>query len=72
MAELGYIAAPSEDIRKTVRDTSNYNKINLISALLGTPQEAKAIPLIKELIFPVVGEESSSRFQTILASDESD
>jgi tetratricopeptide (TPR) repeat protein len=50
LVELGYITAPSEDLRKTVRDTLSCNKINLIRALLGTPQEAKAIPLLEELI----------------------
>ncbi|MGH7980164.1 MAG: alkaline phosphatase family protein [Limisphaerales bacterium] len=50
LVELGYIAAPGEDVRKTVRDTIACNKINLARALIGTPQEAKAIPLLKELI----------------------
>ncbi len=49
LVELGYIAAPGDDARKTVRDTLHCNKINLVRALLGTPQEAQAIPLLKEL-----------------------
>jgi predicted AlkP superfamily phosphohydrolase/phosphomutase/tetratricopeptide (TPR) repeat protein len=49
LVELGYIAAPSADARQTVRDTNRCNKINLVRALLGTPQEAKAIPLLEEL-----------------------
>jgi predicted AlkP superfamily phosphohydrolase/phosphomutase/tetratricopeptide (TPR) repeat protein len=49
LVELGYIAAPSEDVRQTVRNTIRCNKTNLVRALLGTPQEAKAIPLLKEL-----------------------
>jgi predicted AlkP superfamily phosphohydrolase/phosphomutase/tetratricopeptide (TPR) repeat protein len=49
LVELGYIAAPSEDVRKTVHDTIHCNKTNLIRALLGTPEEAKAIPLLEEL-----------------------
>jgi len=49
LVELGYIAAPSKDARQTVRETIKCNKINLIRALLGTPQEAEAIPLLKEL-----------------------
>lgn len=50
LVELGYIAAPSDDVRKTVRDTISCNKVNLIRAMLATPQEANAIPLLKELI----------------------
>ncbi|HVU28441.1 MAG TPA: alkaline phosphatase family protein [Verrucomicrobiae bacterium] len=50
LVELGYIAAPGEDVRKTIHDTVSCNKINLVRALLGTPQEAKAVPLLKELI----------------------
>lgn len=49
LVELGYIAAPSQDARQTVRDTIKCNKINLVRALLGTPQEAEAIPLLQEL-----------------------
>ena len=49
LVELGYIAAPGEDVRQTIRNTIRCNKTNLIRALLGTPQEAKAIPLLKEL-----------------------
>ena len=49
LVELGYIAAPSDDVRKTVRETILCNKINLIRALLGTAHEADALPLLKEL-----------------------
>jgi tetratricopeptide (TPR) repeat protein len=49
LVELGYIAAPGEDVRQTVRETIRYNKTNLVRALLGTPQEAKVIPLLHEL-----------------------
>ncbi len=49
LVELGYIAAPGEDVQKNIRNTILYNKTNLIRALLGTPQEAKAIPMLKEL-----------------------
>ena len=49
LVELGYIAAPGEDVRKTIRDTIQCNKTNLIRALLGTSREAQAIPLLKEL-----------------------
>lgn len=48
LVELGYIAAPSEDVQKTIRNTILYNKTNLIRSLLGTPQEARAIPLLEE------------------------
>jgi predicted AlkP superfamily phosphohydrolase/phosphomutase/tetratricopeptide (TPR) repeat protein len=48
LVELGYIAAPTEDVQKTIRNTILYNKTNLIRSLLGTPQEAKAIPLLEE------------------------
>jgi predicted AlkP superfamily phosphohydrolase/phosphomutase/tetratricopeptide (TPR) repeat protein len=48
LVELGYIAPPGEDQRKKVRDTILYNKSNLIRSLLGTPQEARAIPLLEE------------------------
>jgi predicted AlkP superfamily phosphohydrolase/phosphomutase/tetratricopeptide (TPR) repeat protein len=50
LVELGYIAAPSEDVRQTVRETIRCNQTNLVRALLGTPQEAKAIPLLQALI----------------------
>jgi predicted AlkP superfamily phosphohydrolase/phosphomutase/Flp pilus assembly protein TadD len=50
LVDLGYIAAPSEDAGKTVRDTISINKFNLVRALLGTPLEAEAIPLLKELL----------------------
>ena len=50
LVELGYVAAPSEDVRKTVRDTITYNKVNLIRSVLGTFQEASAIPLLEELL----------------------
>lgn len=50
LVELGYIAAPGEDVRQTIRQTIRCNKTNLVRALLGTPQEAKAIPLLEELI----------------------
>jgi predicted AlkP superfamily phosphohydrolase/phosphomutase/Flp pilus assembly protein TadD len=49
LVELGYIAAPGEDVRQTVRQTIHCNKVNLIRALLGTPQEAEALPLLKAL-----------------------
>ncbi|HUA67968.1 MAG TPA: alkaline phosphatase family protein, partial [Candidatus Saccharimonadales bacterium] len=48
LVELGYIAAPGEDVEKNIRNTILYNKINLIRSLLGTSQEAKAIPLLEE------------------------
>ena len=50
LVALGYIAPPSDDARKTVQDTIRCNKTNLIRSLLGTPQEAKAIPLLEELL----------------------
>jgi tetratricopeptide (TPR) repeat protein len=50
LVELGYIAAPGEDARETIRKTILCNKTNLIRALLGTPQEAKAIPLLEEIL----------------------
>jgi predicted AlkP superfamily phosphohydrolase/phosphomutase/tetratricopeptide (TPR) repeat protein len=50
LVELGYIAAPNEDVRKTVRDTIRCNQTSLVRALLGTPQEAKTVPLLQELI----------------------
>jgi len=50
LVELGYIAAPGEDVRQTIRQTILCNKTNLIRALLGTPQEAKAIPLLEEIL----------------------
>lgn len=50
LVELGYIAAPGEDVRETVRNTILCNKTNLIRALLGTPQEAKAVPLLEEIL----------------------
>ena len=49
LVELGYIAAPGEDTQKNIRDTIRYTKTNLVRALLGTPQEPKAIPLLQEL-----------------------
>jgi tetratricopeptide (TPR) repeat protein len=50
LVELGYVAAPGKDALKNVRDTISNNKTNLIRSLLGTPQEANAIPLLKEFI----------------------
>jgi predicted AlkP superfamily phosphohydrolase/phosphomutase/tetratricopeptide (TPR) repeat protein len=50
LVELGYIAAPGEDVQKTIRQAIRCNKINLVRALLGTPQESKTIPLLEELI----------------------
>lgn len=49
LVELGYIAAPGEDARKNIQDTVRYGKTNLIRSLLGTPQESRAIPLLREL-----------------------
>ena len=57
LVELGYIAAPGEDVRVTIRNTILCNKTNLIRALLGTPQEAKAIPLLEELLAENSGNE---------------
>jgi predicted AlkP superfamily phosphohydrolase/phosphomutase/tetratricopeptide (TPR) repeat protein len=48
LVELGYIAAPGEDAQKNIKNTILYNKTNLIRSLLGTPQEARAIPLLEE------------------------
>jgi predicted AlkP superfamily phosphohydrolase/phosphomutase/tetratricopeptide (TPR) repeat protein len=48
LVELGYIAAPGEDARKVVADTIKDQKNNLIRSVLGTLQEAKAIPLLQE------------------------
>ncbi len=41
MVELGYIAAPGEDVSKTIRDTIRNNKNNLVRALLGTPARSQ-------------------------------
>jgi predicted AlkP superfamily phosphohydrolase/phosphomutase/tetratricopeptide (TPR) repeat protein len=48
LVELGYIAPPGEDVQKNIRNTVLYNKTNLIRSLLGTSQEARAIPLLEE------------------------
>jgi predicted AlkP superfamily phosphohydrolase/phosphomutase/tetratricopeptide (TPR) repeat protein len=50
LVELGYIAAPGEDVQKNIRNTIRCNKTNLVRSLLGTPQEARAVPLLQELI----------------------
>jgi predicted AlkP superfamily phosphohydrolase/phosphomutase/thioredoxin-like negative regulator of GroEL len=50
LVELGYIAAPAEDVRQTIRNTIRCNQSNLVRALLGTPQEARALPLLQELL----------------------
>ena len=57
LVELGYIAAPAEDARQTVRNTIRCNKTNLVRSLLGTPQETKAVPLLKELLAEDAGNE---------------
>jgi tetratricopeptide (TPR) repeat protein len=49
LVELGYIAPPGEDVRKTIRDTVRHNQTNLVRSLLGTRFEAQAIPLLVEL-----------------------
>lgn len=48
LVELGYIAPPGEDVQKSIRNTMLYNKTNLIRSLIGTSQEARAIPLLEE------------------------
>jgi tetratricopeptide (TPR) repeat protein len=50
LVALGYIAAPSEDARKAVQETIRCNKTNRVRSLLGTPQEAKAVPILQELL----------------------
>jgi tetratricopeptide (TPR) repeat protein len=50
LVELGYIAAPAADVRQTIRNTIRCNKMNLVRSLVGTPQEGKALPLLKELL----------------------
>jgi predicted AlkP superfamily phosphohydrolase/phosphomutase/tetratricopeptide (TPR) repeat protein len=50
LVELGYIAAPAADVRQTIRNTIRCNKMNLVRSLVGTPQEGKALSLLKELL----------------------
>jgi predicted AlkP superfamily phosphohydrolase/phosphomutase/tetratricopeptide (TPR) repeat protein len=50
LVELGYIAAPGEDVSQTIQKTILCNQTNLIRALLGTPQEANAIPMLEEIL----------------------
>ncbi len=50
LVELGYVAAPGEDVSQNIRSTIHCNKTNLVRSLLGTYQEAKAIPLLKEIL----------------------
>lgn len=50
LVELGYIAAPAADVRQTIRNTIRCNKMNLVRSLVGTPQEGKALSLLKDLL----------------------
>jgi tetratricopeptide (TPR) repeat protein len=50
LVELGYIAPPSDDARKTVQETITCNKTNLVRALLGTPKKSQAIPILQEMV----------------------
>jgi predicted AlkP superfamily phosphohydrolase/phosphomutase/tetratricopeptide (TPR) repeat protein len=50
LVTLGYIAAAGADTRQTIHDTIRHNKTNLVRALLGTRQEANAIPLLEDLL----------------------
>ncbi|MFO1475341.1 MAG: alkaline phosphatase family protein [Verrucomicrobiota bacterium] len=50
LVELGYIAAPAEDVQQRIRDTIRCNKLSLVRALFDGPRMAQAVPLLRELI----------------------